>query len=131
MIWLKSIAVFLVIAIVETIHGALRVKYLNRPLGDRRARQVSVVTGSVLILSIAWLADPWIGVRTVGEALGIGSLWTVLMTAFDVGIGRLVFRLPMERILREFNPARGGFLAFGMIALWLAPLIAARLHGKL
>ncbi len=131
MIWAKAMAVFVVIALVETLHGILRVKYLNRPLGDRRARQLGVFTGSVLILVIAWLTVPWLGVGTGGEALAVGMLWMLLMLGFEFAIGRLVFHFPWPRILREFDPTQGGFLVLGMLVLLFAPLLVATLRGIL
>lgn len=49
---LKAIMIWVVIAFAETLHGILRVKMLNRRLGDRRARRLGVLTGSILILII-------------------------------------------------------------------------------
>ena len=129
MLWAKAVLIFVGIALLETAHGALRVKYLNRPLGDRRARQVGVLTGSLLILLIAWITVPWLGPRGTAEMLLVGLLWLILMLGFDVGFGRMVFRFPWSRILREFDPTQGGFLGIGMIVLFFAPLIVARIRG--
>lgn len=131
MIWAKAIAVFVLIAIAETLHGMLRMKYLNRPLGDRRARQLGVLTGSLLIVLISWFLVPWIGPRTVADTFLIGGLWLVLMLSFDIGLGRYVFHASWSRILREFDPRQGGFLALGMLVLFLAPFVVAKVLGLL
>ena len=122
----KAILIWVLIAFAETLHGIARVAFLNRRIGDRRARQISVLTGSAIILIIAWFAIPWIGVATVGRCLQIGLLWLSLMLAFDLLLGRLYFRLSWRRLLADFNPRRGGFLGLGMLVLLLAPLIVAR-----
>ena len=57
---LKSLVVWLCIAAAETLHGILRIRFLNRRLGDHRARQVGVFTGSLLVLLITWLLVPWL-----------------------------------------------------------------------
>jgi hypothetical protein len=49
---LRPLAVWLLILLVETIHGLARTVFLTPRLGDFRARQVSVFTASVLILAI-------------------------------------------------------------------------------
>lgn len=49
----RALIVCLVIAMAETIHGILRVRLLNRRVGDHRARQISVGTASLIILAIA------------------------------------------------------------------------------
>jgi len=121
----KALAVFVVIAGVETLHGILRVRLLNRPLGDRRARQVGVATGSALILAIAWFTVPWLAPRSHGDAAAIGALWVALMLAFEIGIGRWAFHASWSRIAADFDVRRGGLLGFGMIALAAAPWLAA------
>jgi hypothetical protein len=119
----------MLIAMVETLHGIVRVRFLNRRLGDRRARQVGVFTGSLLILALAWLTSPWVGAGTGAECLAVGSLWLALMLAFDLGLGRFYFGFPWKRLAADFNPRQGGFLGFGMLVLLLSPWIAARLRG--
>jgi hypothetical protein len=45
--------VWLCIIIVEVLHGITRTLFLTPALGDFRARQVAVLTGSCLILIVA------------------------------------------------------------------------------
>jgi hypothetical protein len=127
-LFLKSLLVWVVIALAETVHGIARIKFLNRRLGARLARQVGVATGSLIILAIALVSLPWIGVETVNQCFSVGLLWLVLMVAFDVGIGRLAFRMSWSRILSDFNPRKGGFLGIGMVVLFFAPWLAAHWH---
>ena len=125
----KAVVVWVLIAIVEVVHGILRVRFLNRRVGDRRARQIAVFTGSGLILIIAWALVPWINPSTVEQCYWIGLLWFVLMLAFEIGFGRFVFRAPWKRLLSDFNFRQGGLLSIGMAILFFAPLIAAKIHG--
>ena len=127
--WLRALLVFVLIAGVETLHGILRVRFLNRPLGDRRARQVGVATGSALILTLAWLTVPWIAPRRSGDALAIGAAWTALMLAFEIGVGRWAFRAPWSRIAADFDVRRGGLLGFGMLVLAAAPWLTGVARG--
>ncbi|MBI5693741.1 MAG: hypothetical protein HZC55_27005 [Verrucomicrobia bacterium] len=128
---LRAAAIGGLIALGEVIHGAWRVRFLNRRLGDRRARQVGVLTGSLLFFGIAWLTLPWVAPRSIGECLGTGAVWVTLLLALDVYFGRWVFHFPWDRILAEFNPRRGGLLGFGLLALGLTPWIVAKLQGRL
>jgi hypothetical protein len=121
----KAVAIWLAIAAAETLHGIARVRFLNRRLGDRRARQVAVFTGSMIILGIGWFAVPWIAPTSRIDCLAIGALWLGLMLAFDIAIGRLAFRVPWSRIAADFNPAKGGLLGFGMLVLFATPWIVA------
>ena len=127
--WTKAWLACLIIAAMETLHGILRVRLLNRPLGDRRARQVGVFSGSLLILVVAGLSVPWIGPPDAGAALLIGALWVGFMLAFEIALGRLVFRAPWARIAADFDLRRGGLLGFGLLVLGLAPWLAGRWRG--
>jgi len=128
---LRGVSIWFLIAAAETLHGIARLRILNRRFGDKRARQIGVGTGSIIILALAWLTIPWLGVRTVGDAFAVGLLWFVLMICFDLGLGRFVFRFSWDRLLAEFDPRKGGFLALGMIVLGLAPFLAAIARGLL
>lgn len=128
MVW-RALAVWLVIALAEVAQGWARVRYLSRRVGDRRARQIGVGTGSGLILLIGWCSAPWLGARDAGTALAVGAGWTGLMLALDVGVGRWAFRAPWERIWGEFDLRRGRLLGLGMAVLWLTPWLAGRLRG--
>lgn len=126
MLWLRAVAVWLVLITVEAVHGTLRTLFLQPYLGDFRARQVSVFTGIALILLIAWLFSGWLNAGSPRKLLSVGALWLVLTLLFEVGLGRLVLGYPWERILSDYDLSRGGLLSFGMIVLALAPLLAAR-----
>lgn len=128
---LKSVLVWLCIAAAETAHGILRVRLLNRRVGDHRARQIAVFTGSALILTIAWLTAPWLRVGSAAEAMGVGALWTALMLTFEIAFGRMYLGVPWARILSDFDLRKGGLLGFGMVVLFFAPLLAARWRGLL
>ncbi len=128
---LKAFLVWILIAAAEVLQGILRVRFLNRRVGDHRARQIGVFTGSAIILVIAWLLVPWFGASTVRQSFGIGFMWLVLMLAFDIGFGRLAFRASWERIAADFDFRKGGLLAIGMVVLFLAPFLTAKLRGSL
>lgn len=125
---MRAFAVWGLIAGCETAHGILRLKLLNRRVGDHRARQIGVGTGAMLNFFLTWLTLPWIGAVTTAELFGVGALWLGLMLGFDVGLGRRVFRLPWARIARDFDPRAGGWLGFGMLLLGLSPWLAAWLR---
>jgi len=126
---LRALLISMVIALAETVHGILRVRLLNRRVGDHRARQISVGTASIIIMVIAWLTMPWIAPASPGDARAVGVLWLAAMLAFEFSLGRLVFHLPWGRILADFDPRRGGLLGFGMLVLFFAPWLTARWHG--
>ena len=124
----RALAVWLVLMMVETVHGVLRMLLLAPLIGDFRARQISVFTGSVLIFGATWLLIRWIGATTTRALLGTGGLWLVLTVAFEIGIGRLAGR-SLETIGSDYDLRHGGLLPIGLAVLVLSPLGAARVQG--
>ncbi len=127
----RAVIAWVVIALAETLHGIPRVRFLNRRLGDRRARQISVFTGSVIVLLIGWFMVPWIGPGSLQQSLAVGALWVMLMLAFDLGLGRLYFRMSWQRLAADFDVRKGGLLGLGMAVLFLTPMVIAKIRGLL
>ena len=125
----RAFLIWLLIAAAELLHGILRVRLLNRRVGDHRARQIAVFTGSGIILLISWFAVPWLGASTTGQLIFVGFLWLALMLTFEIAFGRLVFRASWQRIAADFNFRKGGLLSIGMLVLLIAPVLLAKLRG--
>lgn len=124
--WRASLTWMLII-LVETLHGMVREIFLAPAIGDLRARQLGVLVGSVLILAIAWLTATWLNARSARSQLLVGAYWVVLTLVFEFALGRAM-GASWDRILEDYNPARGGFMMLGMAALFLSPVLAARLR---
>lgn len=118
---------WMLIAAVETVHGILRVRFLNPLVGDHRARQIAVFSGSALILLMARFVVPPLDIHSRMGLLSVGLLWLLLMLAYEIILGRWVFHLSWKRIGSDFDLRQGGLLVFGMILLFLAPLLVMRL----
>ena len=120
-IWLTLIAV-------ESIHGVMRRLVLEPRLGDLRARQVSVFTGAVLVALVFWFTLKWLGPQPSRRWWTLGLLWLALTLAFEIGLGRAT-GMSWDRIASDFDPRRGGFLAFGMLVILVAPRLVAQRRG--
>lgn len=127
MSWPRALAAWLLIVAAETVHGVLRSIFLVPRIGDLASRQWGVLPGSLIILLLAVLTIRWIGARTAREQFAVGAAWTVLMVAFELGLGTAM-GLGRERLLSDYDPARGGFMLFGLAVLMLSPWIAARVR---
>jgi hypothetical protein len=125
----RAIAVWLVLIGAEIIHGIVRSIVLTPRIGDKRARQIGVFTGSLVNLGIAQLFIPWIDAKTVRALVKIGVVWVVLTVVFEVTFGRLVMRSSWERLRSDYDLAHGGLLPIGLVALAGSPLVASRLRG--
>jgi hypothetical protein len=124
----RALIVWLFIVIAEFAHGVARGLLLEPQVGDFRARQIAVSTGSAIILAITLLFIRWIGARGVRQLLWIGLLWLALMAGFEIAVGRFVFGYSWERLGSDYNLLEGGLLPIGMLVLALSPLIAAKIR---
>lgn len=60
-LFLRALAVLALIVVAEVINGTLRTLVVAPLVGDFTARQIGVLTGSVLIGAVAWACSPWLG----------------------------------------------------------------------
>lgn len=125
---IRALVVWLIIVAAEVLHGIARSLWLEPRVGDFRARQIAVFTGSAMILTIALVFTRWIGARGFRQLLGVGLLWLALMLGFEILLGRFVFGYSWERIASDYDLLQGGLLPIGMAILTLAPLVAARIR---
>ena len=127
--WYRAVAIWFLIALAESVHGTIRQLFIAPVMGDLSARQIGVLTGSVIIFFISWLSIHWIGARKFTYQLEVGALWVVLTVLFEVGLG-LALGYPQARILSDYNVAQGGLMGFGLLFMLFAPLLAAKVRGS-
>lgn len=128
-VYLRALAVWGAIIVAESVHGTLRTLFLEPVLGGPQARRLSVFTGALLIFLVTLLLIRWIGARSPGRLLTVGSMWVLLTVAFELALGRLVLGLPWARILEDYDLPSGGLMGLGLLFMLFAPLIAARVRG--
>jgi hypothetical protein len=119
------LSAWVLIVMAESAHGIARRLLLEPVVGELAARQIGVLTGSAIIFAIACLCIRWIGARTVGQQFRTGLAWTALMLAFEIAFGTAL-GYGWQRILSDYDPARGGFLIAGLAFMACAPALAAR-----
>lgn len=130
MVVVKSLVVWVVIVVAEVIHGFTRAVWLAPLVGDFRARQIAVFTGSALVFAIALAAVRWIGADRPYQLIGVGVLWVVLMLGFEIGFGRAIMGYSWERVGSDYDLLRGGLLPIGLLVLAAAPAVAAKIRGR-
>ena len=121
----RGFLAWLLIALLETLHGIARTLWLVPLLGDEPARRMAVLGGVAIVFAVAWLTIRWIDARGSARKLAVGAQWMVLMVGFDVLLGRSL-GFSWERILSDFDPLQGGVLGLGMATMVIAPWLAGR-----
>jgi hypothetical protein len=120
---IKLLIGFVLIALVETLNGIFRVKFLSKKLGIKKEKILSFVLGSFFILLLNLILIPWIAPQSLSESFLIGFIWMSFMIAYDLYVGRVLFKLSWERILEDFNIFKGNLLGFGMILIFIFPSV--------
>lgn len=130
MIWLRCVAVWILIIIGESIHGTIREMLITPRLGDTAARRLGILTGMALIFMIAYLTIRWIGTGIPGKLIGVGVIWSALTIIFETLLGLYVFEFPADRIVAEYDIRRGGLMGLGILFMIFAPLLAALVRKR-
>ncbi len=127
--WRKAFSVWLLIIVIESVHGVLRNVLLAPAIGDFEARQAGVFIGSALILLVAWLMAPWLNLSGRAQFAGAGLLWVGLTLLFEFSLG-YAMGLSWERMTSDYDLSRGGLLPLGLIVMAFAPYAGARLRAR-
>ena len=69
----RAVAIWLMLVAVESIHGLMRRLLLEPHFGDLPARQLSVFTGTVLIILVFWFTLKWLGPQPEWRWWEVGS----------------------------------------------------------
>lgn len=123
----RPIVVWLVIILAETAHGIIRNVYLAPMLGDLRSRQIGVFFGSLIIFGIACLFACWLRTSSARSLVAVGAVWVVMTVIFEVSLGT-VLGLSTDRITEDYDLSRGGLMIFGLIFMFLSPLLARKVR---
>ena len=122
----RSLVIWLLLMLVETLHGILRGLLLVPLTGQLLANQIGVAIGSLLILLVTLFTIKWIGAVRISELLIVGMIWVLLTLAFEVGLGYAVGG--WDRVFMDYDPRQGGLMPLGLLIMFFSPLIAHRLR---
>jgi len=127
----RGVFVWLIIIFAETIHGLTRTLLLEPLIGDFRARQVSVLTGAAMIVVVTFVFVRWLKGSSALDFILVGTMWVILTVSFEIVLGRFVLEVSWERIASDYNLLQGGLMLFGLLVMFFAPLMMARLVGEI
>ena len=123
----RAFVVWLFLLVAMFVHGALRAVVLEPRIGNWRARQLSVFSGSLLIFAITLAFSRWIGTGRTDLLLRIGVLWVLLTVVLEIGLG-LALAKPLDEVLADFDVLKGGLFPILLAVEFLSPLLAAKLR---
>lgn len=125
----RAFLIWLLIIFAESVHGTLRQIFIAPLIGDFPARRIAFFVGMLLIFAIAYFFIDWIRTENAKQLFAIGFLWASLTLGFEFALGFLVLGYTTERVFEDYDLSRGGLMGFGIVFMFFAPYLAARLCG--
>lgn len=126
--FVRILALCIVLAGVETLHGIFRATVLVPRIGKSRALKLGIVTGSALAFSVCYLLVPGIGVVKSAGLLAIGLVLALFMAGFDIALAKMLLRRPWAKVFQDFDPRTGNYLSFGLLLLVFFPYAVVKLR---
>lgn len=111
------------------LNGGIREALIIPRTGDLAGHAISTVSLCLLILLIGWITVGWISPVSPREAWVIGSVWVVLVVAFEFIAGHYLFGTSWDRLFENYNVARGRIWPLVLVTTAVTPYIAGRLRG--
>ncbi len=128
--WIKAVAVWLAIAVLAVINGTVRNSLIAPYLGEHSGHVISTVILCGVIFLVAWMANPWLNLGSARAAFAVGLLWILLTIAFEFLAGHFLFGHSWQRLIADYNLARGRVWVLVLLAILVAPIWAQRLRGS-
>lgn len=125
---IRFVALCIILASVETLHGIARAALLVPRVGKRKALKISIMTGSLLAFSVCYLWVPGMAISSSAELIVLGFGLAIFMASFDILLGKLLMKKSWRKIANDFNPATGNYLIFGLLLLISYPWLVNWLH---
>jgi len=125
---LRIFGLYLLVASTEMLNGIIRARYLNRRLGLKNAKRLSLIPALLFCLLICFFYVPAMHVQHDSGLILLGVSLAAFMFTFDVLLGRFVIKMPWRKILEDFDLRQGNLLAVGLALMALCPWVAMLLR---
>ncbi|MBF0413905.1 MAG: hypothetical protein HQK70_14510 [Desulfamplus sp.] len=129
MVYIKIISLCIILAGVETLHGITRTIFIAPKIGNKQAKQYSVISGTVLAFVVCYIFVPELDIDVDHQLILLGLTLSGFMAIFDIILAKFVVKQKWQKVMSDFNPAEGNFLLFGLVALVMIPYVVMKLKG--
>lgn len=123
---IRTLAVWLLLAVLMSLNGAVREFVLVPALGRSAAEAASVVLGLAIILATTWAFFRRLTNRPTSELVRMTLLLLVLTVAFEFLLGRFVSGASWKELLAMYAFWRGETWVLLLAAISLSPLLWGR-----
>jgi hypothetical protein len=105
--------------------GTARVKILEPRIGELAAHQLGTLFLCAIIAAVAYCVVAK-SKLTPADALRLGTIWLLMTLAFEFGFFHYAVRVPWEKLLADYNIAKGRIWPLTLATNLLAPWLIAR-----
>jgi hypothetical protein len=124
----KAIVAWVSMIPVAILNGGLRQALFVPAVGELRAHQLSVLTGSAAFFAVIYASMHRDATRQTDRWLvGLGAIWVAATIAFEFGFGHWVMGSSWSRLLADYNVFAGRFWVVVLAVIGLAPLAVKRI----
>lgn len=123
----RGLLIWLLIMLVETLHGVLRGVFIAPRFGEAAAERIGWPVAAALVLGVALMGIRWTGLTSRNQLLALGAAWAALTALFELAVGTLR-GLDAPALLTALNPLTGS-IPWSAALMLATPLIAAGLRG--
>jgi hypothetical protein len=118
---LKVILGAVILCVIETCNGIIRIHFFTKYFGKQKAKIISFSLGLLMACIAIFLLVSWINPKTFLESFSLGFIWATSMVAYDIWVGRILFKLSWDKILKDFDLRSGNLLSLGIFAIAILP----------
>jgi hypothetical protein len=127
---IKALGVWIILLILAINNGFLRQKVLLGPLGESRAHQVSSVILSVAIFLLSYVFVKLQSEYGISAFAIVGILWLCMTIAFEFIFGHYVMKHSWQKLIEDYNLAKGRIWVVVLIVTLAAPILCAIMLKK-
>ena len=126
---IRALVVWVGLLGLAIVNGGVREALIIPRTGELAGQAISTISLCVLILALAWLTIGWVQPASASEAWKIGTLWVVLVLAFEFLAGHYLFGTPWSELLADYNVMRGRIWPLVLVTTFVAPYLAGRVRA--
>jgi len=127
MLYLKSLGIWIVLAVSAIVVATFRVGVLLPWFGEQTAHQLGTLLYLIVQFIIICLFIRKMKIKDVKTLLGIGFFWLVITIIFEFIFGHFVMGHPWQKLFADYNLFNGRLWVLVLINNLFSPLISGKI----
>ena len=127
MLYLKSLGIWIMLAVSAIVVATFRVVVLLPQIGEQTAHQLGTGLYLIVQFAIIFFFIKKMKIKDVKTLLGIGFFWLVITIIFEFIFGHFVMGNSWQKLLADYNLLNGRLWVLVLINNLAAPLISGNI----